>query len=123
MKIKALIYLLFAISGFAGLIYEGIWSRYLKLLLGHASYGQILTLVIYMGGLGLGAYLFGKIVKRYSQPFLLYALLELGIGLGGIFYHQIYHGTTQVFFNWIYHHQMNPALLNILKIGLALFLL
>ncbi len=120
MKIKALIYVLFAISGFAGLIYEGIWSRYLKLLLGHASYGQILTLVIYMGGLGIGAYLFGKIVKRFSQPFLLYALLEIGIGLGGLFYHQLYQSTTQVFFNWIANSQINPLLLNILKISLAI---
>lgn len=119
MKIKALIYILFAISGFAGLIYEGIWSRYLKLLLGHASYGQILTLVIYMGGLGIGAYLFGKIVKRFSQPFLLYALLELGIGLGGIFYHQIYQSSTHLFFDWIASSQLNPFLLNGLKISLA----
>ena len=31
---------LFAVSGFAGLIYESIWSHYLKLFLGHAAYAQ-----------------------------------------------------------------------------------
>ena len=36
-----LVYFLFALSGFAGLIYEGSWARYLKLFLGHASYGQV----------------------------------------------------------------------------------
>ncbi len=51
---NVLIYFLFALSGFAGLIYEGSWARYLKLFLGHSSYGQVLTLCIYMGGLAIG---------------------------------------------------------------------
>ena len=54
------VYLLFSLSGFAGLIYEALWARYMKLILGHSSYGQILTLVIFMGGLGLGSFLGGK---------------------------------------------------------------
>ena len=29
---------LFVISGFAGLIYESVWSHYLKLFLGHVAY-------------------------------------------------------------------------------------
>jgi len=32
------LYALFALSGFAGPIYESIWSHYLKLFLGHAAY-------------------------------------------------------------------------------------
>ena len=31
-------YVLFTASGFAGLIYESIWTHYLKLFLGHAAY-------------------------------------------------------------------------------------
>ena len=46
---------LFTISGFAGLIYESIWSHYLKLFLGHAAYAQSLVLAIFMGGMALGA--------------------------------------------------------------------
>src|SRR4051794_6516776 len=42
---------LFAASGFAGLIYESIWTHYLKLFLGHAAYAQTLVLAIFMGGL------------------------------------------------------------------------
>ena len=37
------ILLLFTASGFAGLIYESIWSHYLKLFLGHAAYAQTLV--------------------------------------------------------------------------------
>jgi hypothetical protein len=36
-------FILFALSGFAGLIYESIWSQYLKLFLDHAAYTQALA--------------------------------------------------------------------------------
>ena len=35
-KVKYLLFFIFVVSGFAGLIYESIWSHYLKLFLGHA---------------------------------------------------------------------------------------
>src|ERR671910_398283 len=37
-------YALFTASGFAGLIYESVWTHYLKLFLGHAAYAQSLLL-------------------------------------------------------------------------------
>ena len=49
-----MLFLLFTISGFAGLIYESIWSHYLKLFLGHAAYAQTLVLAIFMGGMARG---------------------------------------------------------------------
>ena len=42
---KIIFYIIFAISGFSGLIYESIWSHYLKLFLGHAAYAQTLALI------------------------------------------------------------------------------
>jgi len=38
-----LLFALFAASGFAGLVYESIWTHYLKLFLGHAAYAQTLA--------------------------------------------------------------------------------
>ena len=46
---------IFVLSGFAGLIYQSIWSHYLGLFLGHAAYAQALVLAIFMGGMALGA--------------------------------------------------------------------
>ena len=43
------IYLIFGLSGFTGIIYESVWSHYLKLLIGHAAYAQALVLIIFMG--------------------------------------------------------------------------
>lgn len=35
------LFLVFAASGFSGLIDEPLWTHYLKLMLGHAAYAQI----------------------------------------------------------------------------------
>lgn len=94
-----LVYALFALSGFAGLIYEGSWARYLKLFLGHSSYGQVLTLCIYMGGLAIGSFVAGKLVEKVKRPLLGYAAVELAIGIGGIVYHPLYNLLTGFFFD------------------------
>ncbi|HEC19257.1 MAG TPA: spermidine synthase [Gammaproteobacteria bacterium] len=93
------IYGLFTLSGFVALIYEGIWARYLKLFLGHSSYGQILTLCIFMGGMGLGALLAARYTKAVKNPFLAYALVELLIGVGGFVYHDLYTFSTGLFYD------------------------
>ena len=41
---RGVLYLVFGLSGFSGLIYESVWSHYLKLFLGHAAYAQALVL-------------------------------------------------------------------------------
>jgi len=98
-----LVYFLFALSGFAGLIYEGSWARYLKLFLGHSSYGQVLTLCIYMGGLAIGSFVAGKMVEKVRRPLLGYAAVELFIGIGGVLYHPLYNLLTGFFFDseWV----------------------
>ena len=113
-----LIYIFFTLSGFIALIYESTWSHYLKLLLGHSSYGQILTLCIFMGGLGLGAFIAGKRAKRLKNPLYFYAVLELFIGIGGLFYHKAYLIITNLYFALASSYSMSPFTLNLLKITL-----
>ena len=98
-----LVYFLFALSGFAGLIYEGSWARSLKLFLGPSSYGQVLTLCIYMGGLAIGSFVAGKMVEKVRRPLLGYAAVELAIGIGGVAYHPLYNLLTGFFFDseWV----------------------
>ena len=54
---RTVLFLLFTASGFSGLIYQSIWSHYLKLFLGHAAYAQTLVLAIFMGGMAIGSWL------------------------------------------------------------------
>ncbi len=113
------IYALFALSGFAGLIYEGSWARYLKLFLGHSSYGQVLTLCIYMGGLAIGSFVAGKLVERVKRPLLGYAAVELGIGIGGIIYHPLYILLTDYFYDSSYVASLGSRGAEIVKVILA----
>ena len=86
---------LFALSGFAGLVYESVWAGYLKLMAGHASYGQILSLCVFMGGLAIGSHISAKIVDRARRPWAWYGLAEIAIGLGALLYHPLFQILTE----------------------------
>ena len=73
-KKKYALYAIFVLSGIGGLIYESIWSHYLKLVLGHAAYAQSLVLIIFMGGMGLGAWLAARYSHRWKNLLLGYAV-------------------------------------------------
>ena len=114
-----LVYFLFALSGFAGLIYEGSWARYLKLFLGHSSYGQVLTLCIYMGGLAIGSFIAGRMVEKTKRPLLGYGLVELAIGIGGVAYHPLYIWLTGIFYDSAWTASLTPRGAEIAKVALA----
>ena len=79
-----LLTLVFVVSGAAGLMYESIWSRYLSLLVGHSAYAQIIVLVIFLGGMSLGALLVGQRSERLRQPLVWYAAVEILVGIIGL---------------------------------------
>ena len=80
----------FVVSGFTGLIYESIWSHYLKLFLGHAAYAQTLVLAIYMGGMALGSWGVARYSYRIRRLLFGYVLVEALIGLLGLVFHRIF---------------------------------
>jgi spermidine synthase len=77
----------FVVSGFTGLIYESIWSHYLKLFLGHAAYAQSLVLAIFMGGMALGSWVIARYSLRIRRLLLAYVAVEGAIGVLGLFFH------------------------------------
>src|SRR3954463_12592768 len=87
-------YLLFIASGFAGLIYESIWTHYLKLFLGHAAYAQSLVLAVFMGAMALGAWGCGRASRRLSNPLRVYAIVEALIGLLALVFHSVFVAVT-----------------------------
>ena len=62
-----LLFALFTLSGFTGLIYESVWSHYFKLYLGAAAFAQSFVLAAFMGGLALGAWLASRIPRLSSK--------------------------------------------------------
>ncbi len=75
------LFLLFFLSGISGLIYESIWSRYIKQIVGSAATAQILVLSLFMGGMSLGALLSGRFVARTRSPVVVYGIIEGLIGV------------------------------------------
>ena len=95
MHSRSAFYLLFTASGFAGLIYESIWTHYLKLFLGHAAYAQSLVLIVFMGGLAGGSALMGRWSTRIRHPLLGYALVEGIVGLLALAFHEVFVAATE----------------------------
>src|SRR5436190_3465371 len=102
---RAAFYALFTASGFAGLIYESIWTHYLKLFLGHAAYAQSLVLIVFMGGMALGSALLSRVSARLRNPLAGYALVEAVIGVLALGFHEIFVALT----DWSYASLL-PAL-------------
>lgn len=75
---------LFFLSGATGLIYELLWVRVLYQSFGSTIQSVTTVVAAYMGGLGLGAWLFGRIADRSPRPAVLYGWLEIAIGVFGL---------------------------------------
>lgn len=120
---RLLIYLFFILSGAVALTYESLWSRYLKLFLGHSSYGQIVTLIMFMGGLGLGSFIAAKYLRKVKNPFLTYARIELVAALLGFTFHAFYEGMTGWFFGEAAAiRELSPLLADSVQIGICVLL-
>src|SRR5258705_12247089 len=89
-----LLCVVFVLSGAAGLVYESIWTRYLGLFVGHSAYAQVIVLVIYLGGMSLGAFAVARRAERVSDPRLGYALIEAAVGVLGLLFHPLYVAGT-----------------------------
>src|SRR5512146_2818262 len=84
----------FVVSGAAGLIYESIWTRYLGLFVGHSAYAQVIVLVIFLGGMSLGAIVVGERSARLANPLAWYAGIELAVGAIGFAFHDVFVAVT-----------------------------
>src|SRR5436309_4174666 len=93
---RSVFFLLFTVSGFAGLIYESIWSHYLKLFLGHAAYAQTLVLALFMGGMAIGSWLCSRGSAGWGNLLRGYALAEGLIGLAALSFHPIFVAATDL---------------------------
>jgi len=114
-NLKLFLFFIFFMSGFSGLIYESIWSHYLKLFLGHAAYAQTLVIAIFMGGLALGSFVCSKYSLRWKNVLLLYALAEGIIGLLAFGFHNVFVAFTTYSYNEVIPALGSPALVTLYK--------
>ena len=75
---------LFLVSGAAALVYQAVWLRMFALVLGNSLHSAATVFAAFMGGLALGAWLFGRVSNRLGDRLLLYVLLEVGIAVSAL---------------------------------------
>lgn len=82
---RAILLVVFTLSGAAGLIYEVLWTRRLTHIFGSTTLAVSTVLAAFMGGLALGSYLLGAWADRNRDKALrAYAFLEIAIALLGL---------------------------------------
>ena len=67
------------ISGASALVYQLIWVRLLGLVFGVSSFAVATVVAVFLLGLGLGSYVFGRWSERARDPLRIYLYVELGI--------------------------------------------
>jgi spermidine synthase len=97
---------LFIISGATGLVYQIAWFKYLSLFLGNTTYAQTVVLATFMGGLAIGASLWGRKADRSKSPLKLYAGLEFFIGLYCIVYPGLLSVAKNAFISTVHAFQL-----------------
>jgi predicted membrane-bound spermidine synthase len=115
--------LVFVLSGAAGLVYESIWTRYLGLFVGHGAYAQVLVLVIFLGGMSIGALAIGRRAERVRDPLRWYALVELAVGLIGLVFHDVFVWTTHAAYDTLFPALGPGALHSVAKWAIAALLI
>lgn len=80
---SAAVYIIFFLSGVAGLGYEIVWTRMFAVGLGHEMPSVLAVLAAFFGGLAVGAWGLDRLVSRSRVPGRWYAGLELLIGVWG----------------------------------------
>ncbi len=78
---RGLVLLALFLSGLAGLMHEVVWAKLLANLTGSTAKAHAVVLGVFMGGLALGAVLFGKRSDKRERPLMVYVVLEILIGL------------------------------------------
>jgi spermidine synthase len=71
----------FALSGFAALGYQVVWTRTLAIFSLNAVYSFTIMLVTFLIGLGAGSAWMGRRIDRHPQPLALFGWLQIGIGM------------------------------------------
>ncbi len=69
------------LSGFSALIYQLIWVRLLGLVFGVSSFAVATVVAVFLLGLGLGSYFFGKWSEKTRNPLKTYMIVEVFIAI------------------------------------------
>jgi spermidine synthase len=102
--------LLFAVSGSVGLIYEVAWKHIFTTVFGSTTYAVSVVISVFMAGLALGSFVFGKLADRTRRHLLVFALLQVGVAVSGILVPHALRGVEGLY-QVVFRTFESPALL------------
>ena len=111
---------LYTFSGIAGLIYEVALHREFARVFGVTAFASATVLAAYMGGIALGARLFGAMADRVARPLRLYGVLELGIAVYALLTPALTAAVSSVFVRLASGVDPHATRLIVLRLVLAL---
>ncbi|HET9492154.1 MAG TPA: fused MFS/spermidine synthase [Methylomirabilota bacterium] len=95
---RRLLLVLALASGAVSLVYQIVWMRRLVLVFGSATLATSTILVVFLGGLALGAWALGRAADRHATRALaIYGLVEVGIGLYALAIPWVFHGVEELY--------------------------
>lgn len=106
-------------SGFCGLMYEVVFTKLLTYVFGVTAYAVSTVLAAFMGGLALGSFLFGRVADRTRRPLVVYAVLELVIGLYCVLTPLVYPLLGELYGQLYQRYGWSPASVTLLRYGLC----
>lgn len=109
----------FAASGAASLMDQVVWLRFLSLTFGNTTQATATLLAVFMGGLGLGALLAGRIADRLRRPLAAYALLETGLALAALASPAVFAAIDRGYVWTHQHFSASPGIFVALRVLLA----
>jgi spermidine synthase len=101
---RALTWLLFLASGFAGLVYQVLWMRELGILFGNSSQAAATTLAAFFLGIAAGGAVFGRRAARAARPLRGYGWLEAAVAVTALLYFallSLFHALYAPLFAWL----------------------
>ncbi len=111
--------ILFFFSGASSLVFETIFTRLLTYTFGNTAHAASTVLAAFLGGLALGALIFGRWVDRRPPSLWIYGVLELMAGIYCIFIPQLFGLLTHGYVALYHRFELGPAALTAVRFGLS----
>jgi len=112
------------LSGFSALIYQLIWVRLLGLVFGVSSFAVATVVAVFLLGLGLGSYFFGKWSEKTRNPLRIYMYVELGIAVFSLASYLVIESLP--IYRYVYEYSYNNLGfygVSLIRLGLSLLVL
>ncbi|HSP07688.1 MAG TPA: fused MFS/spermidine synthase, partial [Acidobacteriota bacterium] len=101
-RFRTILYFFFFGSGFAALLYQAVWLKYLGLLFGNTTFATAAVLSAFMSGLSLGSWAAPKSGILFRNSLRSYGLIEAGIGCFAAFFPALY-TASKIPFAWLFN--------------------